>query len=107
MFGFYITISSQFEGIILLPRYSFLNNVVENYNDTCFIVNLFLQVSSSDRALLTAFREIAQMAERLNLPSCIKVRSFLLYLALLFFISVIHLCHVARCFVGTEHFKIK
>jgi len=31
------------------------------------------QISSSDRVLLTAFREIGQMADRLNLPKMIAV----------------------------------
>jgi len=34
-----------------------------------------LQMSSSDRVLLTAFREIGQMADRLNLPKMIAVSS--------------------------------
>ena len=37
------------------------------------IIHFMLQVNSADRALITAFREIGQMADRLNLPRMIPV----------------------------------
>ena len=37
------------------------------------IIYFMLQVNSADRALITAFREIGQMADRLNLPRMIPV----------------------------------
>jgi len=40
---------------------------------TCVYVCLSVQMSSSDRVLLMAFREIGQMADRLNLPKMIAV----------------------------------
>jgi len=49
-----------------------LARVAETCVMTCVCV---LQMSSSDRVLLTAFREIGQMADRLNLPKMIAVSS--------------------------------
>ena len=37
------------------------------------LIYFVLQVNSADRALITAFREIGQMADRLNLPRMIPV----------------------------------
>ena len=37
------------------------------------IIFFMLQVNTADRALITAFREIGQMADRLNLPRMIPV----------------------------------
>ena len=41
----------------------------------CNVTYFCVQMSSSDRVLLTAFREIGQMADRLNLPRMIAVSS--------------------------------
>lgn len=38
----------------------------------CYIF-ITLQMNSADRALLNAFREISQMADRLNLPKIVAV----------------------------------
>ena len=44
------------------------------------IIYFMLQVNSADRALITAFREIGQMADRLNLPRMIPVSLLCLFI---------------------------
>lgn len=41
-----------------------------------FTITIFVQLNSSDRALINAFREIGQMGDRLNLPRMIAVSLF-------------------------------
>lgn len=55
--------------VLLLYWVHCVKNVYHNY--FCFV-----QLNSSDRALINAFREIGQMGDRLNLPRMIAVSLF-------------------------------